>query len=470
MRYARPVEALEPRKLLAAPTVEWVSASHNDTGVFVVVDYTADAGLDMSTIGAGDFIATRGDDPPLVANLFSPPTEQANGKIRTIYLFQAPEGAWNYTDTGHYAVTSPAGQVKDLNSESLNAGLIRDLSLWFSQPRATVPTSTVRTHDWLIVVNYTDNGEINTATLGNNDIRVEGPVVLTGITLYQTIINAPNNVTAVYRVPAPPGGWAHIHTGRYYVYLNHREVRDTTGIGAGEHMMRSFGLGWDNPSARVQSTTVLNDQWLIPIKFAGRTPIDPSSITGATTTVTAPNGYSENGALHQLIDTGGGTYVAVFSFLARGGLWDYSDNASYTLSINANTVRDSSGRYVNGGPYKTYGLWFNNPAATVTNAFAVPDRFDLVIRFHDNVAIDPSTITVNAISITGPVAMTTTLVSIVNDPISGKRAVFRITPTSGTFVNGHYTVTINPNQVRDTEGFAVRSGMLARYSFWFPPG
>lgn len=468
MRHPSPAEALEPRLLLAAPTVEWVSASHNDTGVFVVVDYTSDVGLDMSTIGTGDLIATRAGDPPLTANLFGTPAEQDNGKIRAIYLFQAPEGAWSYLDTGHYDITSPAGQVKDLNGDDLVSGLIKDLSLWFSQPHATVPSSTVRTNDWLIVVKYTDNGVINTATLGNSDIRVEGPMVITGITLHQTIVNAPNTVTAVYRVPAPAGGWNHLHTGRYNVFLNNREVRDTTGVGQGAHMMRSFGLGWNNPSARVQGTTVLNDQWLIPIKFAGRSAINPATITGGAVTISAPNGYSEDASVHQLIDTGGGTYTAVFRVPARGGLWDYSDNASYTLAINANQVKDADNRSVNGGPYKTYGLWFNNPAATVTNAFAVPDRFDLVVRFHDNTAIDPATINVNAISISGPVAMTTTLVSIVNDPVSGKRAVFRITPTTGTFANGQYTVSINPNQVRDTEGFAVRSGVLARYSFYFP--
>ncbi len=467
MPFTPAFDALEPRALLSAPTVAYVSASNNNTGVFVVVDYTADEGLDFVTIGNGDLIATAPNHPVLTGNVFGDPQIQQDGTVRAIYLFGAPEGAWSYADTGNYVVTSPVGEVRDLMGQNLVAGDIRTLQLWFSQPHATIPDTTVRSNDWLIVVNYRDNVAIDVSSIDATDIAVEGPGLFTGITLQQTIVTSANNVTAVYRVPAPAGGWNYLHTGSYNIVLTPNAVRDNTGLAPATHSIRRFGLGFNNPAAVVLGTTVRSDDWLIPIRFSGLSNIDTSSITNGVVRVTAPNGYSQDGTIYQQIAGSGGSQTVVFRFTAREGFWDFTDNASYTLSMVANTVKDSNNRYVTGSALKSYGLFFNNPSAVAVSAYAVRDRFDLIVRFDDNGTLDTSTISAAALSISGPTPATITLVTTLADPVHGTRAVFRITPNGGTFSNGSYTIRTVANQVRDTQNYALNAGLLRTYGLYF---
>src|SRR6185436_1657280 len=122
---------------------------------------------------------------------------------------------WNYTDTGSYNVTSPAGQVKDMNGANLQFTGVASLWLWFSAPKAQVTGTTVTATDWQIVVRYTDDTGINTSTIDNNDITVVGPGLFPGITRQSLTVTSANDVTAVYKVPAPRGGWTWLDTGNY---------------------------------------------------------------------------------------------------------------------------------------------------------------------------------------------------------------------------------------------------------------
>jgi len=308
-------------------------------------------------------------------------------------------------------------------------------------------------------------------------MRVEGAEVITGISLHQKIVNSANNVTAVYRIPAPAGGWNYLHSGAYTIVLNNRTVLDTGGRGPGGHNLKTYpGLFFTAPSARIAgSTTMTGNEWLIPIKFSGLNGIIQASITNATNlvTVSAPNGYSQTATRTQLIDHGDGSYTGIYKVTARGGFWDYSDNAGYTVRVEPGVVRDNLFRAAPGGNLRTFGLWFDKPAADIVGVTANQNdasRFEVVVRFHDNGAINLASITAGAVSVSGPTAVTTTLLSVTADPAGGYRARFRFTPATGDrLANGSYFVSTVANVVRDNGDVGINGGVMQRYGLWFAP-
>jgi hypothetical protein len=464
------MEALEPRALLTAPTAAFVSATTTPTALFVNVNYHADQGLDMSTIGAGDLQATTNGQPVLSSNVFGTPSTLPNGDTRVTYLINAYNGAWNYTHTGTYSVTSPAGQVKDLAGQNLQNTGIASLWLWFTTPKARITTTTVNAADWLIVVNYTDDTAIDTSTIDNNDISVVGAGLFPGITRQSLTVNSSADVTAVYRVPAPAGGWNYNNTGTFTVSTVNNQVADTGGNPIPAFQLASYYLWFDKPAAEIQATTVTATQWTIPIKYSGRAPIDSTSIADGDILVTANNGYSQAGHLVNTLAPGDGSIIATYTVPARGGAWDWTDNASsgYSVTMVANRVHDTSNRFVAAGTLQTFGLWFNNPAANmVTPTSPTLHQWDIQIDFSDNGTLDTSSITANAIRVVSPSGnLSVSLLGTAAGPNGATRATFRLTSVDG-LANGHYEVWTNPNQVHDTQNSFVNEVSLASFWLWF---
>jgi hypothetical protein len=463
-------ETLETRALMTAPTATFVSAVANGTALFVNIDYHADQGLNLSTLGSGDIVLSTQGRPDLVANLFTQPSTLPNGDTRAIYIVNAYNGAWNYTNTGTYAVTSPAGQVQDSTGANLQFSGLASLWLWFSTPKATITGTSVTATDWLITVNYTDDTGIDTSSIDGNDIVVTGPGLFPGITRQSLTVNSATDVTAVYRVPAPSGAWNFTHTGTYLVSMNENQVADTNNPvnRIPSYNMASYWLWFDKPAAVIPTYTVGDRSWAIPVTYSGRSAIDPTSISSGDLRVTAPNGYSQPGTLVNTVNNGDGTYTATYSVPARGGDWDWSDNAVYSVAILSNRVHDVSNRFVGGGVLNSYTLWFNNPNATmVLPATPQQNQWDIVIDFADNRTLDVSSITSNAIHVEAPGGpINVTLLNTTAGPNGATRATFRLTSISG-LPNGHYEVWTNPNQVHDTENNFVRENSIASFWFWF---
>jgi len=462
-------EGLEPRAMLAAPYAQFVSAVANATAVFVTVDYHADSGLDVSTLGAGDIQLTSAR-PTLNSNIFGSPATLPNGDTRVSYLLNAFSGAWDYTHTGTYTVVSPAGQVKDSLGQNLAFNNIAQLWLWFSAPRAVITSTVVSATDWLISVNYSDDVGLNLATIDGSDITVEGPGLFPGITRQNLVQNSPSNATAVYRVPAPHGGWTYQDTGTFVVRMNSGQVSDSASPAntIPQFPLASYWLWFDRPAAEIQQYTVDTTQWLIPVRFSGREAMNPATMVGGgEITVSAPNGFSSSGSFAGgPVNNGDGSYTVTYRVLARGGDWDWTDNESYVVSMAANHVTDLSGRTVPGGVLNIYGLWWNNPAATVVSSTPTFHQWDFQVDFSDNTSLDVSSITANAVRVVAPggTFAVSLLGTTTNNGIT--RATFRLTSVPG-LANGEYQIWTNPNQVHDNQGFHVLEGSRASYWFWF---
>jgi hypothetical protein len=477
-RTVQTFDHLEPRAMLSAPTVSYVSSVTNATGLFVVVNYHADQGLDMSTLGAGDLQLSSAGRPTLSANLFGTPNVMLNGDVQAMYFFTAYGGGWNYTHNGNYITTAPAGQVKDLQGNSVATTTVASNYLWFSTPKVEFVSSTMEATDWLVVLKYTDDTSMNLATLNNTDLSVVGPGVVSGITLQQTIPSDPAHptaspsITAIYKIPARDGAWNYTHTGTYTVNLNNNEVSDNANNFMPALMVGSFSLWFANPAPQVQSTTVRANDWLIPIKYSALAPatIDGSSLHSDDVTVTASNGFSEDATAVNTINNNDGTYTVVYQVIARGGSWDYSDNATYSLNIRANRIHDTQNRFIAGSTVASFNLYFNNPAAVmVLPTSPTVSQWDIGVKFSDNGTLDTSSITAQSIRVVVPgnPSVTLTLVGTAAGDNGSTIATFRLTPTSGTLPNGQYLVYANPNQTHDTQGSFVNENLLGSFYLWF---
>ncbi len=462
-------EALEARALLTAPTATYVSHTTDGTALFVDIDYHADQGLDLTTLGAGDIVLSMVGRPSLTGTLFNTPTTLPNGDTRAVYIIDAYAGAWNFTHSGTYDITSPPGQVQDLQGTNLASTEITQITLTFSTPRVQlVDVSTVNSDNWLIVVRYTDDTAIDTTTLGDADITVAGAGIFSGIKLWDVITTSASDVTAVYRIPAPKGTWNFANTGTTVIPLANNQISDTSGNFIPNVPIGSFYLWFDKPAADVQPTAIDGYQWLIPVTYSGLSAIDGSSIASGDVQVTAANGYTQAGTLISNTDNGDGTFTATYRVIARGGTWDFTDNDLYSVSILANRVHDNANRFAGAGNLHTFGLWFNNPAAEMALPTAPTlHQWDIAIDFSDNGTLDLTSITSNSIRVVAPGGnLTVSLLSIGVGPGNSTRATFRLTSDAG-LANGHYEVWTNANQVHDTENSFAAEGSLASFWLWF---
>jgi hypothetical protein len=187
------------------------------------------------------------------------------------------------------------------------------------------------------------------------------------------------------------------------------------------------------------------------------------------------------------------TFYRIFAFNAGTG-WTANDNGLYTISIHPNTgtdprVHDAAGNNI---PLVTLGSFRiaigqpDNVAPRVAQVGAPAVRvpggttYDFTIDYRDNVAIDGNTVGTGDVRVTGPGGFNqlATLVSLVPvlAPTAGSRrlATYRITAPAGGWQythNGAYTISIEPNQVRDTSSNALPAGSVGTLTVHVPfPG
>ena len=80
------------------------------------------------------------------------------------------------------------------------------------------------------------------------------------------------------------------------------------------------------------------------VTYEDNVAVDVSSLGGGNIRVTGPNGFSQLAAYLSVNNTNNGTpRTANYRITAPGGTWDSTDNGTYTVTILANQVRDTSG-------------------------------------------------------------------------------------------------------------------------------
>jgi|GEM_PF-1986953 len=454
-----PMEGLEARNLLSAP-VPTVSGMWGDGAtMYVRVDW---ANVQTSTIGNGDLQLKLTTREAITGTLVAAPV-LFNGKQRAVYKFNAYDNAWGVTDNGSYTVVSPLGQVMSPQGDPVASQLLETRNLFWATPKARVVSNTMRPTDWLIVVQYDTLGGLNQSTIDGSDLTV-ALGANGGVAVHQ-ILNINSNTTkVVYRIAAQDGAWSYTANGTYRLAIGSGKVKDNANRSVTPHNYRDFGLWFGTPKALVQTDTVNENDWVIPVKFSAisTSNINPAGlVTLGAFTLVGPNGYSQLSTTGQLFSNPDGSYTAHFTFPAAGGSWDYRDNGVYTLKINANKIKDTNDRFIPAYDLKAYTRNFSAPSAEVLlPSNPTLTRWDINVRFLDDTSINRNTININSITIIGPgdIELPKTLVSI-SGAVNGavQTALFRVNDANG-FENGVYRIILNRDGVRDAAGnFAAQN-------------
>jgi hypothetical protein len=114
------------------------------------------------------------------------------------------------------------------------------------------------------------------------------------------------------------------------------------------------------------------------------------------------------------------------------------------------------------------------PTATVSPPTTVPGgahEFTFMVQYSDDAGIDVATIDGDDVRVTGPGGFSALAQLVSVSPAANSPSVlatYRVTAPGGVFSdadNGKYTIAVEPDQVRDTDGAAVAAGPLASGSF-----
>ncbi len=200
----------------------------------------------------------------------------------------------------------------------------------------------------------------------------------------------------------------------------------------------------------------------------GSTPIDATTIGGNDITVTGPGGYSQAATLVSSGLQDGPMVVATYSVPTP------TTNGNYTISLNQNSVDDTSATAVPGGMLGTFNaaVSVDNVAPTATLESHPPVTsttapYVFAITFSDNIAVNASTIASGNAQVTGPNGYNQPATLISTGLANGASVVAQYSVPAPTTV-GTYTISMVANQVLDTSGNPVLPSTLGTFALSNP--
>ena len=207
-------------------------------------------------------------------------------------------------------------------------------------------------------VTYNDTANINASTIGAGNITVTGPGGYTqAATLVSQNLANGTSVAAVYSVPAPTVN------GAYAISANANSVMDVNANPLPAGSIGTFNVAVSSDS--VAPTAVLTTHpavasttqpYLFSITYADNIAVKASTIGDANVVVTGPGGFSQHATLVSTGLTNAASVVAQYSIPAP------ATSGTYTVSVLANQVTDTSGNPVAAGSLGT----FSNPGSGTT--------------------------------------------------------------------------------------------------------
>ncbi|MBD2070671.1 hypothetical protein H6F93_24685 [Leptolyngbya sp. FACHB-671] len=243
-------------------------------------------------------------------------------------------------------------------SDSDQPRLVRRATRDLLSPTATLRTANVsqfgsRTHTFTIT--YRDNIRINRSSVVGRDILVTGPNGYRQLaTLVSTRFGSNDRAAVVtYRLRAAGGTWNPTDNGIYRLSMYRSRVKDTSG-----NLVKRGSLGYfrarvadpptpADPAPTVQSfeapSIVLDSgSAYIQVTYADNAAIDLSSLDSNDARVTGPDGFDQLATFIRVEPgTNGTPRTVTYRIDAPGGTWNPTDNGSYTITVQANQVKDN---------------------------------------------------------------------------------------------------------------------------------
>jgi uncharacterized delta-60 repeat protein len=470
------VETLEDRRHFAIdlfpPFVADIDAPDVDgtpTQFVVQVTYADDVAIDEGLIDETDLTITGpgGTLPVRSVEHFGSATS-----LTALYTVGAPEGGFNASNSGRYSITVNAGAVKDLDgksnlpaSESFNVGTADTQG-----PVGAITIGAITPAGATVRIDFTDDGAIDPATLGTDDITVTGPNGTLVVSDFDPS-GSGSSVAVTYTVDAPGGAWSSADTGQYTVTLNAGAVADASE-NTNARKTKTFAVDATGPSAsaaapNISSRAGAGDDYQVTVVYEDEdNGVAEGSVGLDDITVTGPGGPLTVSDKSISSSDGGKKLTVTYTVGAPGGSWDETDNGEYAVIVNAGAVTDSAG---NGSQAGGASFSVNIPApdaAAPTAAIAVADvasvktNHAVKITFTDDRGIDPATIGTDDIAVSGPGGAVNVSGVSLDRQDGGRRyvATYTLAGPNGHWDganNGTYTVALAAGAVADTSGNTV---------------
>ncbi|BAZ08038.1 PA14 domain-containing protein [Calothrix sp. NIES-3974] len=365
----------------ATVTTNTLSTPGSQTYQFTVT-YTDDTGIDVGSIDNADILVTGPNSFSQLARLVSV-NDGINGTPRTAtYEITAPSGIWGNADNGVYNIALQGNQVRDISGNfavATNLGTFRvdipnsevgnglraeyydninftnlvlvrtDPTINFNfgsgspDPRIAPDTFSIR---WSGQVQPRFSEDYIFYTRSDDGIRVR----INGQTVINRFVDQP--VTEVASVPI-----SLVAGQKYDIVVEYYENR---GLAVAE-------LLWSSPSQTKQiipqsqlfststpiASLTANDltlpgqpSYTFTVTYTDDTGIDISSLDNNDIRITGPGGFTQLAEFVSIDTPANGTpRVATYRLNPPGEAWLASHNGRYTVSLEANQVRDISGNF-----------------------------------------------------------------------------------------------------------------------------
>jgi uncharacterized delta-60 repeat protein len=462
-----------PSSQISAPNI----TSAGGTTQTVTIVYSDPTGINTSTIGTGDISVAGAGGNLTVASVA---TNGTGTSVTATYTVNAPAGGWENADNGNYTITLKPNQVKNNQGVSANSATGNfnvnvaapvPPSASISAPNVTTAGGTTEA----VTVVFTDSVGIDTSTIDPGNITVSGPGSGPGasnLTVASvTTSGTGTSVTATYTIDAPGGTWNNADNGNYTITLKPNQVQNSQGVAAAS-TTANFNVSvaaFTTPTASISApniTTAGGQGEVITVTYSSSdSNIAASSVSTGDITVTGPAGTLT--VLSAVAGPTAPTLSATYIVAAPAGGWTFTDDGTYTVTVNPNQVRDQALQYV-ATTSSTFSVSVAAPdttpptatltsAPTITATTSSPEA--ITFTYQDNVAINTATIQTSNLIITGP---TGTPVSVASVQIQGSGATvvatYNINPPGGSWKyanNGPYSIVLRGGSVTDTSGNGV---------------
>ncbi len=433
------------------------------------VAYSDNTALNASSINNATVQVTGPNSFSETATLISLSSTSNGTPIIATYQITEPSGIWSVADNGTYTVSVAGNGVEDTAGNFMSAGTIGTFAFDITDTTpitASNITSSVQTTSATIIwtTNKAGTSELNYGT--SSSYGQSSPFVSTLVTSHTVTLTG-----------LTPGTTYHYDVKSWDASDNHVVSTDLTFTTANT-------ADTTNPTASLTAgnvTTGGGNTYTFTVTYSDNVAVNVSTLNSNDIVVTGPNGFSQAATFVSVnTNTNGTPRTATYSVSTPGGSWDVTDNGTYTVTLQANQVADSSGQFAAAGSLGTFAV--NVPDTTAPTASLTASNltsgggntYTFTVTYSDNVAVNVSTLNTGDVLVTGPggFSQTATFVS-VNTNTNGtpRTATYRITAPGGTWDlgdNGTYTVSLQANQVADTSGNFAAAGSLGTFAVNVP--
>jgi len=389
----------------SGPTIRTSGGTTQD----FTVRYYDGTGINTTTLDNNDIQVNGPGGFSQIATLVSTGTQLATttGTARTaIYRITAPGGTWDGADTGTYRINVRTTQVRDTLGNYVPAGVVGTFQVQIGNPAALNIAQMLATAQASVVNTAIDIGPIGNLFDGSVDSLIRTPnidpaVVTLTFTSPQTLhgfrayfAGASGNPAYQWRIEtantqadldAQTGSWQQAVALTGTPSDAYSSITLATPITATLARLTATRLTGDDyvhinewqligppvtdgtpPSAAGTSPNVTSaggTSQFISVTYTDATAVDVSSFTGSDLLIIGPNGFSTPATFYDVDNYATGTpRVAAYWFIPPGGIWDSTDNGTYTVALQANEVRDILG---NTTATQTLGSFTVNIASAV---------------------------------------------------------------------------------------------------------